>query len=230
MKIDLVIAGAIIRNESMIEEAINSCPSYKYNNKYILFDGLSKLRNYDERAKYEDYKNFIKDKYSEFVVIEFEYCIYFRNMIQQFAKISDGDKMLVVQDDVVLPHFDLESVVNLTNSLPDCKILSFPHKVIDKDTHWFEIIESMDNAVKTHGWSERAFICERLHILDICDNMPNNNRMNNKFIEYIYQTMMRSVKWKRMSDAQKLNYWSKFGCYITNDIIHKHLVGKRKIF
>jgi len=228
MKIDLVIAGAIINDPLMIRQTIDSCPEYDYNEKYILFDGLSHDRSFDEHLQYEQYKELIKSIYSDFKVIEFKECIYFRNMIKGFSKISVADKLLVVQDDVVLPKFDLKSVVDLMNGLPNCKILSFPHKIINENYHWYEIIESQKGSVKTHGFSERCFLCDRKNILNICETMPSNNKNNKRFIEFIYNTMMRSKKWQKMTEVEKLEYWSQFGCYLTNDIIHKHLVGKRK--
>ena len=229
MKIDLVIAGAIINDPLMIRQAIDSCPEYDYNEKYILFDGLSHDRSFDEHLQYEQYKELIKSIYSDFKVIEFKECIYFRNMIKGFSKISVADKLLVVQDDVVLPQFDLKSVVDLMNGLPNCKILSFPHKIINENYNWFEIIESEKGSVKTHGFTERSFLCDRKNILRLCETMPSNNKNNKRFIEFIYNTMMRSRKWKKMSEVEKLEYWSQFGCYLTNDIIHKHLVGKRSL-
>lgn len=226
--IDLVVAGAIIKDPLMIRQAIDSCPEYDYNEKYILFDGLSHDRSFDECLHYEEYKEMIKHIYSDFKVIEFKECIYFREMIEVFAKNSQADKLLVVQDDVVLPQFDLKSVVNLMNSLSDCKILCFPHKIINENYHWYEIIESQDSLKKTHGFTERSFLCDRKNILNICETMPKNNKNNKRFIEFIYNTMMRSKKWQKMNEEEKLEYWSQFGCYLTNDIIHKHLVGKRR--
>jgi hypothetical protein len=226
--VDLVIVGAIINDPLMIRQAIDSCPEYNYNGKYILFDGLSKNRTFDESLQYEQYKEDIKTIYSDFEVIEFKECIYFREMIELFAKNSVSHKLFVVQDDVVLPHFDLKSVVDLMNGLPDCKILCFPHKIVDKNYHWYEIIESQDSIKKTHGFTERCFLCDRKNILMICETMPKNNKNNKRFIEFIYHTMMRSKKWQKMSEQQKLEYWSQFGSYLTNDIIHKHLVGKRR--
>jgi len=226
--VDLVIAGAIINDPLMIREAIDSCPEYDYNEKYILFDGLSHDRSFDEHLQYEQYKAWIKSIYSDFKVIEFKECIYFRNMIKGFSKISVAEKLLIVQDDVVLPKFDLKSVVDLMNGLPNCKILCFPHKIINENYHWYEIIESEKGSVKTHGFSERCFLCDRKNILRLCETMPSNNKNNKRFIEFIYNTMMRSKKWQKMTEVEKLEYWSQFGCYLTNDIIHKHLVGKRK--
>ena len=59
-----------------------------YHEKYILFDGLSHDRTFDECIQYDQYKAWIKSIYSDFKVIEFKECIYFRNMIKGFSKIS----------------------------------------------------------------------------------------------------------------------------------------------
>ena len=195
MKLDLVIAGAIINDSIMIRQAIDSCPDYNYNEKYILFDGLSNDRTFDEHIRYQEYKNNIKYLYPDFKVIEFKECIYFRNMIKGFSKISVADKFLVVQDDVILPKFNLTDAVDLMNTLSDCKILCFPHKVIDVNYNWFEIIETSDtpllSATKTHGFTERTFLCDKDNILNICETMPSNNKNNKRFTTLQWRNIRR---------------------------------------
>tara|TARA_R110000787_G_scaffold58558_2_gene133299 strand:- start:834 stop:1028 length:195 start_codon:yes stop_codon:yes gene_type:complete len=64
-------------------------------------------------------------------------------------------------------------------------------------------------------------------MLKICNELPSNNKMNKRFIEFIYQTAMKTAGWRDASDQVKEKYWEKFGCYYHYLVYHKHLVGKR---
>ena len=96
---DLIIAGAIINDHQMIENTIASLPEYQFNSKYILFDGFTKEGKgglfYDH---YQGYKKYIELKYPEFIVIEFDENIYFREMINHICRISESDRLFICQD------------------------------------------------------------------------------------------------------------------------------------
>ena len=230
MSIDLIIAGATIKDETMIHKAIASAPNYPFTKKFILLDGLKEDAGSLMNDKYNAYTKYIENKYSEFTVIRFDKCIYFREMIKRVCEISDSERLFVIQDDVECDPMLLEQIVIQMNYLKDLKILCFPHKYIGPEgSHWYEIIDDSYPLpfIKSHGFSERTFICDRVNMLDICNALPANNKMNKRFIEFIYQTAMKTAGWRDASDQVKEKYWEKFGCYYHYLVYHKHLVGKR---
>ena len=230
MSIDLIIAGATIKDETMIHKAIASAPNYPFTKKFILLDGLKEDAGSLMNDKYNAYTKYIENKYSEFTVIRFDKCIYFREMIKRVCEISDSERLFVIQDDVECDPMLLEQIVIQMNYLKDLKILCFPHKYIGPEgSHWYEIIDDSYPLpfIKSHGFSERTFICDRVNMLDICNSLPANNKMNKRFIEFIYQTAMKTAGWRDASDQVKEKYWEKFGCYYHYLVYHKHLVGKR---
>ena len=225
---DLVIAGAIIKDYQMIQNCIQSLPDYNFKNKFILFDGFKKEGLFLD--EYNSYKNYIALKYPEFVVIAFRENIYFRDMINKICRVSESERLFIIQDDVMAHKMDLNQIEIQMNHLKDCKILCFPHKYIGPlGTGWHE---PFDDAyplpfIKSHGFTERIFICDRLNMLRICETKPKNNKNNKRFIEFIYNTAMNSRKWKTASYDEKEDYWKSFGCYFHHDIYHSHQVGKR---
>ena len=231
---DLVIAGAIIKDYQMIQNCIQSLPDYNFKNKFILFDGFK--NDYAEGLfldEYNSYKNYIALKYPEFVVIAFRENIYFREMINKICKISEAERLFIIQDDVMAHKMDLKQIEIQMNYLKDCKILCFPHKYIGPlGTGWYEIIDDAYPLpfIKSHGFTERIFICDRLNMLRICETKPKNNKNNKRFIEFIYNTAMNSRKWKTASYDEKADYWKSFGCYFHHDIYHSHQVGTRPSF
>ena len=199
-------------------------------NKPILLDGLKEGSSKDNRKTYDKYCNSIENKYSEFIVIRFDKCVYFREMIKRVCEISDSERLFVIQDDVECDPMLLEQIIVQMNYLKDLKILCFPHKYIGPEgSHWYEPFDDSYPLpfIKSHGFTERVFICDRLNMLEICNDKPANNKMEKRFIEFIYQTAMNSAGWRDASDEVKEKYWKMFGCYFHHDIYHKHLVGKR---
>jgi hypothetical protein len=152
-------------------------------------------------------------------------------MIEYVCHQSKADRLFIIQDDVEVMPMDLKRIVIRMNHLKDLKILCFPHKYIPPEgTHWFEIIDDSFPLpfIKSHGFSERVFICDRLNMIDICETMPDNNKMEKRFIEFIYQTAMKSATWReKWSPEHKEKYWAVFGCYFHVSIYHTHLCGKR---
>lgn len=227
---DLVIAGAVIKDHNMIQKAIASAPDYPFSKKFILFDGIKSDKGSLMTDEYYAYTHYIANKYPEFEVIRFDKNIYFRNMIKYVCKLSKSERLFVIQDDVQCHPMDLEQIVIQMNYLKDLKILCFPHKYIGPEgSHWYEPFDDSYPIpfIKSHGFSERTFICDRVNMLDICIEMPANNKMNKRFIEFIYQTAMKSSAWRDASDQVKEKYWEKFGCYYHYLVYHKHLCGKR---
>jgi len=111
---DLVIAGAIIKDHTMIDKSIASLPDYEFNNKFILFDGHSTGGTVGKEGllkdEYDAYKSFIAKKYPDFCVIAFRENIYFRDMIEQICRISEARRLFVVQDDVMAHKMDLKQI------------------------------------------------------------------------------------------------------------------------
>ena len=62
---DLVIAGAIIKDYTMIDKCIESVPDYDFKNKFILFDGYNGEGLFKD--EYDAYKNTIAKKYPDFL-------------------------------------------------------------------------------------------------------------------------------------------------------------------
>jgi len=58
--------------------------------------------------------------------------------------------------------------------------------------------------------------------------IEKNERGEDKFIDTIYHRKMKTTTWKTSSKYDQLDYWGDWKCYLNNDILHKHLVGKRK--
>lgn len=228
--IDLVIAGAIIKDYTMIEKCILSIPKYDFKNKFILFDGYNGLGLFKD--EYDAYKSYIAKKYPDFCVIAFRENIYFRDMIEQICKISEAERLFIIQDDVIAHKMDLKQIEIQMNYLKDLKILCFPHKYIPPEgTGWFEPFDDSYPLpfIKSHGFTERIFICDRKNMLKICQTKPKKNKNEKRFIEFIYNTVMNKSFWKNGYDEDKERYWADFGCYYHHDIYHDHQVGKRLI-
>tara|TARA_R110000764_G_scaffold162451_2_gene249715 strand:- start:2830 stop:3528 length:699 start_codon:yes stop_codon:yes gene_type:complete len=226
---DLVIAGAIIKDLTMIEKAILSAPKYDFDNKYILFDGYGGTCQLF-KDNYQGYKHLISKKFPDFICIEFNENVYFREMIEKVCEISDSERLFVIQDDVCCHEMDLEQMIIQMNYVKDLKILCFPHmKIPYTGTKWYEPFDDTFPLpfIKSHGFSERTFICDRVNMLNICKTYPKNNKMNKRFIEFIYNTEMKRAWFKNASYDEKEDYWKAWGVYFHYDILHTHLVGKR---
>jgi len=235
MNTDLILCAAIVckKQEYALEQVIKKLDKHKFNNKYILFDGpplasLTQQKGVYER--YTKYKNHIKINYPDFKYIENTDCIYYRKTIETFIRDNfDGlaKNLLIVQDDVLLDDFDLEKVLEIKADFSECKILYFrEHRLRCK--HWFNTIDDSGVLIKTHGWSERAYLITKEHILEILDNLPHKGGKKGKFIEYYYQNMLQyKARWENLTEEEQLEYWKKWGCYEHPDIRHIHLATKR---
>ena len=82
------------------------------------------------KDQYDAYKNFIAKKYPDFITIAFRENIYFREMIEQICKVSEAERLFIIQDDVIAHKMDLKQIEIQMNYLKDLKILCFPHKYI----------------------------------------------------------------------------------------------------
>jgi hypothetical protein len=225
---DLVIACAINKDDTMIDKVIASVPEYDFNNKFILYDGYEGEGLFKDQ--YEAHKKFIATKYQDFKIIEFDKNIYFRDMIENICNLSNAERLFIIQDDVTIPKIDLQQIEIQMNYIKDLKILSFPHKNIPPEgTHWFQPFDDTYPLpfIKCHGWCERVFICDRKHMLSLLETTPKNNKQTKRFIDMIYYHSMKSKTWKNLDFDEKENYWKKWKCYYHHDIIHKHLVAKR---
>ena len=226
MKVGLCIVGAIIQDESMLYKAINSCEILTdWDEKVILMDGLPDNGVPDRVEQYDKMLENLKIIKSEFEVMCFDENIYFKNMIRYLLDNYDCDFWLICQDDTVIQEFEVWAELGAMHAL-DANIISYPHKEILKSTHWFDIIEETGNGyVKTHGWSERCFLMNSESIKEL---IQKNERGSNNFIDTIYHRKMKTTTWKTSSKSDQLDYWDNWKCYLNNNILHKHLVGKRK--
>ena len=225
---DLVIAAAINKDDTMIEKVIASIPEYNFDRKFILFDGYEGSSLFGDM--YEAQKKVITNKYPDFEIIQFDKNIYFREMINHICKISTSDRLFIIQDDVTIPKIDLKQIEIQMNYIDDLKLLCFPHKYIGPEgTHWYQPFDDTYPLpfIKCHGWSERIFICDRLNMLSLLEQLPKNNKQTKRFIDMIYFHDMKSSQWKNSDFDQKENYWKQWGCYYHHDIIHRHLCAKR---
>lgn len=232
---DLVIAAAINKDDTMIEKVIASIlgshpqAQYNFDRKFILFDGYEGCELF--RDMYEAQKKVITSKYPDFEIIEFDKNIYFREMINHICKISTSDRLFIIQDDVSIPPIDLKQIEIQMNAVDDLKLLCFPHKYIGHEgTHWYQPFDDTYPLpfIKCHGWSERIFICDRLNMLSLLEQLPKNNKQTKRFIDMIYFHAMKSSEWRNDEyDIKKEEYWKQWGCYYHHDIIHKHLCAKR---
>ncbi len=228
---DLVIACAINNDDKMIHKVIASVPKYDYNNKFILYDGyVGEGRGGLFYDQYEAHKSYIAKKYPDFIVIEFDKNVYFRTMLRKVCELSNAERLLVFQDDVTLPKIDLKQIEIQMNHIKDLKILTFPHKYIPPEgTHWYRPFDDTYPLpfIKSHGLSERVFICDRLNMINILDTLPNRGNRGKRFVEALYYYKMNTKSWKNYDDDEKEEYWKTWGCYYHHDIYHKHLVAKR---
>ena len=216
--IDLIICGAYITDPTYIHRAIKSAPIYPYKNRIIIFDGCNGV----DPAGYEAYKQEVIKTYSGIfnLFVEYDNNLYFKEALYRQLKESTSTHAFVIQDDVRSPKIDLKRMME--KAPLDFGIISFPHKPIKQvGTHWFEPLESVSKPFyKSHGWSERVFLCNIPAIINACDS----HRKPTKFIDTIYHQKRKIKGWNKI----KSDYWNLWKVYITNNHIHEHLVGKRK--
>lgn len=217
--VDLVIVGAIIKETGYLRKAIRSAPNFAYGEIYILLDGCPENKSGIETEKYLEYKEQIKELFPYVCIIEYDVNIYFREMIKDICEKSESDRILVIQDDVILDKMNLQQISEDFDELDHCKIISFPHKNVEDGNHWYIPIKNMGQYLKCHGWSERAFIFDRLDMKVNLQRKVKGERQK-KFIEQEYQNRMKSK-------SLTLEYWATWGCYTHNKIFHTHLVGHR---
>tara|TARA_R110000744_G_scaffold293713_1_gene404006 strand:- start:186 stop:875 length:690 start_codon:yes stop_codon:yes gene_type:complete len=227
---DLILCGAIIKQEEYIDKVIHSVDKHKFKQKFILFDGPPPSRMKTSYNKYKKYKDHIKKHYPDFQVIEYTENLYYKNMLEKFIKENYSvvsQNLLIIQDDVVLDEFDLETTLEIKRDLDECRILYFRENR-KRCAHWFNVIdESNPNLIKTHGWSERVYLITKEDLIDILNNLPLKGGKGGKFIEFYYQNMMSRKTWATITEEEQLEYWKRWGCYEHKTIHHKHLVAKR---
>jgi len=226
MKVGLCVVGAIIQDESMLYKAINSVESLTdWDEKVILMDGLPENGVPERVEHYDTMLENLKIIKSKFTVKCFDENIYFKNMIRYLLNNYECDYWLVIQDDVIIQDFEVWAELGAMDAL-DANIISYPHKQILKSNHWFNIIDDLENGyIQTHGWSERCFLMKSEPFKKLIEK---NERGENNFIDTIYHRKMKTTTWKTSSKYDQLDYWGDWKCYLNNDILHKHLVGKRK--
>lgn len=231
MNTDLIVVAAITKNEDYIDRVISSVSKHNFDKKYILLDGApnGKLKTHYE--KYTKYKKRLRKHYTDFIIIEYDECIYYRKILDKFINENyEGvaKNLLIIQDDVVLDDFNLDEVIQLKENFNDpfLKILYFRENRL-RCKHWFNVIDDSQELIKTHGWSERVYLISKDDLKYILENLPVKGGCNGKFIEYYYQNMMQRKTWKTITEEEQLQYWQKWGCYEHKTIHHKHLVAKR---
>jgi hypothetical protein len=230
MKVDVVVCGAIIVDEDMIIKAINSIPNYEWNEKWILFDGCPENRDEEDRQKYINYKQKIRNMFPDFKVIEFDENIYYRKMIHHITKESIADDLFIIQDDVVVENMNLKEIIKDKNEL-DFEIVCFRTKQLTPEgSFWYEPFDDTypKNYILTHGWTERVYLTGRKWILNILNNLqPLKNKRCEMFIDTHYYRMMNLEMWKNMDYDSKLDYWKLWKVSVHYSIFHKHLNASR---
>jgi hypothetical protein len=227
-KVDLIVVGAVINEdeEHFITAAIESIrEKYEFNKKFIVIDGLKSDTGYGD--KFLTYNEFVRFLHPDFDFKIQPQCIYFKEILLKTLKRSDADYVLIIQDDVVAPkNIDIDEDLKFFNDNPDCKLLSYPHKIIpDEGTHWFSPLEKKGKYMKTHGWCERIFLAKREQFYYNILTERVRGKKANLFCDYIYHNTMNREK--RKGELPSDEYWKSWGIYIKNDNIHSHLVAHR---
>jgi len=231
MNTDLILCCAIVskKDEEKLKQVIKNLEKHKFNNKYILFDGNPPAKLKSVYDRYTKYKKSYKENYSDFEFIENTDCKYYRKTLETFVRENYtplAKNLLIVQDDVLVDDFDLEEVLETKSGFSDCKILYFRENR-RRCKHWFNVIDDSQVLIKTHGWSERAYLITKEHLIDILNNLPSKGGCNGKFIEFYYHNMMQRKSWETITMEEQLEYWKTWGCYEHKTVHHKHLATKR---
>lgn len=228
MKVDVAMVGAFITDEEMIIKALRSIPDYDYHKKWILFDGIPPHYDEEDRLKYTKYKERITRWFPDFIVIEFDKNVYYKDMVHHVVKRSDADEILIIQDDVAVHPFNLQKIIDDKNN-STFELVSFPEKPIPMEKGWwYEPFNIENEYILCHGWTERVYVTGRKWIENVLDNLviPKNKRCIN-FIEEHYRRTMTLKKWETMSYDEKYDYWKEWKCALLNTTNHKHLRASR---
>lgn len=233
MSVDLVIAGAIIKDHQMIEKVIQSIMPYKdiFKEKFILLDGPPDDKYVGFVDDYNWYKKNLFEKYNDiFEIVDFDFNNYFRSNMEWICELSDSKYLFVIQDDVCVDKMNLGKIL-IDMTAKDMKLVNFPHRQLplENNHHWFQGFGDMfpEPYIKTHGWSERVFICDREHFKNALKISPKKSKNTINFCDMIYHKKMISKEWENMNDEEKEEYWKIWGCYTHWTVLHKHLVAKR---
>ena len=222
MNTDLIIVAAMIDDEEILRKSIKSVSGHDFNNKYILFDGPRESLFKKHYDKYTKYKSVIARDYTDFKVIENTENIYYKPMLDAFIRSNYddlSDNLLIVQDDVEVEDFNLSEVLEQKKQVEDCKILYFREDRL-RCEHWFNVIDNSGVLIKTHGWSERAWIINKKDIVEIFDKLVGvKGGKGGKFIDVYYYNLMKRGSWKDLSEDVKEEH---------KDIHHKHLLHHGK--
>lgn len=233
---DLILCGAIIQQDDLIDKCIKSVKDHKFQKKYILFDGPPDGKFQYQYDEYNEYKARIKEEYPEFEIIEEDENLYYKPLLEKFIrnnleKLSEN--LFIIQDDVEVDAFNLEDILKVKADKGDCKILYIGEKR-KRAPHWFSVIDDTDEKLtKVHGWAERVYIVTKGDFISIMDYLdkthPNKKRggCNGKFIDVYYYNMKQRKTWKQITEEEKLEYWKHWGIYDLKDVFHRHLVAKR---
>ena len=220
VKVDLIVVGAIIN------EAIASIEDkYEWNNKFLILDGIQPDSGYGEQ--FLNYRSDVEYNNPSFNFRVMDKCIYFKEILMTTLGRSDADYVVVIQDDVLAPqNIDLDEDLEFMRDNSDCKIISYPHKIIPEEgTHWFVPIETKGKYIKTHGWSERVFLAKRKDFYHNIRCERGRGKKAEKFCEYVYHNTLKRLQSKGELPSEE--YWKAWGIYIKNDNIHSHLVAHR---
>ena len=225
---DLVLCGAMTKDQEYICKCIKSIDKHKFNKKYILFDGPVAGKSNRERDNYGHYKKDIMKHYPDFEFVEYTDNINYKSMVEIFVRKNYNqlaENLLIIQDDIVLGNFDLEIVLQQKETFDECKILYFKE---DKKRikYWFNTIEEFDTLMKTHGWCERSWLSKKSDVMNIFDNLLLLGERT-KFIDIYYDSMISQGGWNNLSQEQQLDFWKNWGCFAHKSIQHKHLKAKR---
>ena len=227
---DLVLCGAMTKDQEYICKCIKSIDKHKFNKKYILFDGPVAGKSNRERDNYSHYKKDIMKHYPDFEFVEYTDNINYKSMVEIFVRKNYkqlAENLLIIQDDIVLGNFDLEIVLQQKETFDECKILYFKEDQ-KRIKYWFNTIEEFDTCMKTHGWCERSWLSKKSDVMNIFDNLLREGHLaSTKFIDIYYDSMISQGGWNNLSQEQQLDFWKNWGCFAHKSIQHKHLKAKR---
>jgi len=85
---DLILCGAIIKQDDLIDKCISSLKEHTFEKKYLLFDGPPTGKFQYEYDEYKEYKARIKEEYPEFEIIEEDENLYYKPLLEKFIKHS----------------------------------------------------------------------------------------------------------------------------------------------
>lgn len=223
--IDLILCAEMTKEEDYIDRAISSISMHKFHKKYILLDGAPKGKYKIQYKRYINYKKRLKRDYSDFIIIEFEDKLNYKQMLKLFIDQNYERvhyNLLIIQYNIKLESFDIAKVLQLIADYnePFLKIVSFKDK-IKRCKYWFNEIECNGDLIKTHGFTEKAYIITKDNLVSLLLDKDKDKNL----IDIYYEDLNKSLgkPWEKITKEEELEYWKKWGTYEHKTITHQLL-------